>query len=572
MTQQGALKIASRGKPVFPCRPDKRPYTSRGFKDASTDPRRVNHLFNRYRGAKIGMPTGKRSGVFVVDVDRLEALGELPRELPETLTVRTPSGGLHYYYNHVEGLTNSAGRLPAGLDVRAEGGYVIVPPSEGYTTERRAPVADAPGWLREMLREKPARERRPSNGTGAPRVDIEAGPIPEGCRNQTLTSIGGRLRAFGFERDGIEDALLRINAARCAPPLEEGEVRRIAASVARYAPGKAGPDPETLETLGDIERDFWRAEWAGMGGKSERSVVAVLIIAARRHGRLAPGGVEVSMDHRTLALAAATSRRTVGKVLKRSGWLGRGQAASGTKAGTIVLRARAKVPHSNHRGSIEQAEPASGEGLRAPRLRWSAPGILRLGKSAEAAIDFLEQLGGSASVADLADLLHVARPRDFRRRVIGRLEERGIVTVCGEIVALVDDWLEALNLEREDAGEIAAYRRDLAKYDRERGAYRKRHENRPDRAPSEEEMDRTPHPPLAGDAIRAHAAFMNPNSPPGRVYATSYGTDLDAMACAVAAYFGDARGDPQAWKRWVDPVAQALAVMDGKPRETEVVL
>ncbi|MDP8950758.1 MAG: bifunctional DNA primase/polymerase, partial [Actinomycetota bacterium] len=268
MIHQAALKIAGKGRPVFPVKPDKSPYTPRGFKDASTNLGRVNALFNRYRGAKIGMPTGKRSGILVVDVDRLEALEELGPELVsrlrETLTVRTPSGGLHFYLNHVEGLTNRTGGLPAGIDVRAEGGYVVVPPSEGYTIETRAPIADAPEGLVEILREKPAREaRQPAPGVKGVKVDLEAGPIPEGRRNNALASIAGRLRACGFERDGLEDALLRINAERCDPPLEEDEVRRIAASVARYAPGKAtGPDAETLSALDAIERDFWRSEWA----------------------------------------------------------------------------------------------------------------------------------------------------------------------------------------------------------------------------------------------------------------------------------------------------------------------
>src|SRR4051794_4057803 len=94
MVHQYAKQIASRGKPVFPCKPDKSPYTARGFKDATTNPSRVHALFSRHPDALIGMPTGSRSGVFVVDVDRLEALGELEQELPETLTIRTPSGGL----------------------------------------------------------------------------------------------------------------------------------------------------------------------------------------------------------------------------------------------------------------------------------------------------------------------------------------------------------------------------------------------------------------------------------------------------------------------------------------------
>jgi hypothetical protein len=82
---------------------------------------------------------------------------------------------------------------------------------------------------------------------------------------------------------------------------------------------------------------------------------------------------------------------------------------------------------------------------------------------------------------------------------------------------------------------------------------------------------RATRPLLIGDAVRTHAAIMDPTTKPGRVYATSYGGDLDVMAGAVAAHFGDSRGDPQAWRRWLDPVAQALVAMDGETRATVAV-
>jgi hypothetical protein len=441
--------------------------------------------------------------------------------------------------------------------------------------------AEAPTWLIELLEKKPSRQSESNGGRSSRAVDPDdTSPIPEGCRNNSLTSIGGRLRAFGFEREEIEDALLRTNAERCSPPLPESEVRQVAASVARYEPGKGTPPPDaaTSAALDAIEADLQAAPWPKVGGKSERSAAVVVLKLGRRVARLLPDGrVEVSISRRTLALAAATSRKTIDSILKRSAWLTPGRSGSGSTSGTIILttpwgRGSAKGSHSTMLGDSSSDDVVSGEGLRAPfsapRLRWSAPSILRLGKSAEAAIDFLEQLGGSAAIADLAELLHVSRLRDFRRRVVGRLEERGIVTVSGETIALVDNWLEALNVEREASSEIDAYRRDMERYNRERVAYNNRHQNKPDHAPSEEEMDeyQATRPPLVGDAIRAHAVIMNPNTNPGRVYLTSYGSDHDTMACAVAAHFGDSRGDPHAWRRWVDPVAQALAPMDGEKR------
>src|SRR4051794_36967936 len=234
--RDAALKIAAKGKPVFPCKPNKRPYTPNGFKDATTHPARVNAYWNRHQGAKIGMPTGTASGVFVIDVDRLDALGELPRELPETLTIRTASGGLHFYFNHVAGITNQRGRLPAGIDVRGDGGYAIVAPSEGYTVEHRAPIADAPDWLLETLRDEPRKPGRPgrTGRTGAYLDDGE--PIPDGTRDETLTRIAGRLHDGTRDLAQLEADLQAVNEDRCNPPLPVEQVRKIARSVWRYEP------------------------------------------------------------------------------------------------------------------------------------------------------------------------------------------------------------------------------------------------------------------------------------------------------------------------------------------------
>lgn len=88
-------------------------------------------------------------------------------------------------------------------------------------------LAAPPAWLLEVL---VAGSRR--NGH-APAVE---GAIPEGNRNATLTSWAGSMRRPGMGEGAILAALLHENSARCDPPLDDAEVSKIAASVARYAP------------------------------------------------------------------------------------------------------------------------------------------------------------------------------------------------------------------------------------------------------------------------------------------------------------------------------------------------
>lgn len=86
------------------------------------------------------------------------------------------------------------------------------------------------GWGRLV---RTLRERAPS--TKASPVGDE---IPSGGRNQTLTSLAGTMRRRGMAEAEILAALRATNEGRCRPPLDDGEVQGIAASVSRYEPGE----------------------------------------------------------------------------------------------------------------------------------------------------------------------------------------------------------------------------------------------------------------------------------------------------------------------------------------------
>ena len=521
-----ALRYADRGILVFPLQ-GKTPLTPNGFKNATTDRSRVHMWWTRHPGANIGVPTGSRSGLAVLDRD-----GDSPEairiwnNLPTTLEVET-SRGRHRYYRLPDGVKVRSRKLADALDLKAEGGYVVAPPSV-HPSGARYEFVEATKALGVAALPSELLEPEPRGEVSRWRENIgidNGGPIPDGHRNNTLTSIAGRMRAQGLGREDLEDYLLSVNAQRCTPPLGEDEVRRIAASVARYPAGNTtpGPDTQTLAALATIERAVWDAAWPRMGGKTERDIVVALLNIGRRHSSRTPdGGVEVSVSYRGLALAAAASRRATDNGvsrLMRKGWLRRGRKGSGTQSGTLVLLPRAKVGHSNHRGSSLEEDGCSGLPLRAPRLRWSSTTrervgddwetfvILRLGKTAGAVVDFLDRAGGSLTFEEIADALQVSRLRDLRRRVIARLEERGIVTVTGDTVTLVEDWLEALAKERGASGEVEAARRDMERYNRQREGYRKRYKVKADPTPERTtaELERVPGlDPVLRDALKEY--------------------------------------------------------------------
>lgn len=146
-----ALEIAEE-YPVFPCDIKKRPICAGGFKAATQDAEQIERLFSAPNAALIGMPTGAISGIDVVDIDvRDGKAGEEWRrkhadKLGATRIARTQSGGYHYYYRHRDGVRNRAG-INGCTDVRGDGGYVIIPPSDGYSWVNDEELAQYPDFL-----------------------------------------------------------------------------------------------------------------------------------------------------------------------------------------------------------------------------------------------------------------------------------------------------------------------------------------------------------------------------------------------------------------------------------------
>lgn len=247
-----ALQYVGRGRPVFPCGPDKRPLVPHGFKAATTDPAAVRAWWGQWPDALIAVPTGEHTGIVVLDPDvrpgidgndTLYALEERHGKLPPTVEALTPSGGRHIYFRHPgQPVPCSAGKLGPGLDVRGDGGYVVVPPSRngagGWEWEASNPSepAELPvAWISLLV--APRHEEGPRRP--------EDTPIGEGQRNAHLTSLAGAMRRRGASADALRGALHAENEARCRPPLGAAEVDRIAASVHRYAPGEEAPGEGT---------------------------------------------------------------------------------------------------------------------------------------------------------------------------------------------------------------------------------------------------------------------------------------------------------------------------------------
>jgi hypothetical protein len=213
-----ALDYASKGYPVFACKADKTPNVPNGFMDASTDPETIQKMFTKRGSIMLAVPTGEVSGFDVIDIDPRNQGDQWPglAQLPPTHQHGTPSGGSHYILKHFTGMRLSRGYtkdgipygIADGVDVRADGGYVCVPPSPGYSVAVNIDPelwAEWPAWLIPLgLRGRAGLDgihrRVVSNGTQPLSLDqakkkidklLETVPnFPEGGKHHELLKLG----------------------------------------------------------------------------------------------------------------------------------------------------------------------------------------------------------------------------------------------------------------------------------------------------------------------------------------------------------------------------------------------
>ena len=234
---QFALSYARSGWPVFPLAGKIPLKDSNGHKDATTDLQRILAWWTSHPTANIGLATGERSRVLVLDIDppagyyNLKELQQSHELLPDTRRVNTAHKGLHYYFLYPidgETYTNSVGLAGCeGVDIRAHGGYVLLPPSRLYNrlfytwANEHTPIAPLPAWLASLIRQE--RNKRES--------------IPQGWRFASTLGEKWLSQALQKAREGNRNAVGFWLACQLRDDrIPEAEARSIILMYANLAP------------------------------------------------------------------------------------------------------------------------------------------------------------------------------------------------------------------------------------------------------------------------------------------------------------------------------------------------
>ena len=274
--------------PVFPIEPGgKRPLTDNGLKDATNDRETLEQWARWWPDANIGH-CPDTSGHWVLDIDTkpnkdgitgLDSLENLEREhgpLPSTLVIRTPSGGLHYWF-YGRARTHSRTVFGPGIDTRGVGGYVLIEGSivgdREYSIERDDAAADAPAWMVEQLSRKFEDSKTATVDELDRDIDIkrarkyleEANPAIEGDGGDDWTyRIACTLKDIGISQDTAHNLMLEVWNQGCEPPWDSDEL--WAKVDHAYAYGQNEPGAKAID---DTRGRFTAEILAAMEGCSD---------------------------------------------------------------------------------------------------------------------------------------------------------------------------------------------------------------------------------------------------------------------------------------------------------------
>lgn len=245
--------------------PGKHPRLLHGVLEASAHAPTIADWWQQWPDANVGIATGPRSGIYVVDLDGPKAVEAWAATgIPPGWQSRT-GNGLHHVYATAEDLPNTAGKIATGIDTRGAGGYIVAPPSVHYRRlDRYAWISRSglgPPALPDAVRAAvtptmatPTRAPTVRFGESTPyargvlRHALERlGAAGEGTRNQTLTKeaflLGQWIGGGELDPSGIAEALERAHPTPCDTSKVRSTITRSLRDGAGYPRTKDDESP-----------------------------------------------------------------------------------------------------------------------------------------------------------------------------------------------------------------------------------------------------------------------------------------------------------------------------------------
>ena len=277
---EAAVEYATMGFSVIPVSRDKKPLIKWAeFQKRIATHDELSSWRQRWPEANVAIVTGSVSGIAVVDADGKEGERWIADNAPKTSVYSRTRKGVHAFYRIPNGaLVPNRARLAPEVDIRGEGGYVVVPPSIHESGHLYEWIFIGGGW-KELVEWEPTSR---TNGNGNLNVNLSGvqsqalfdKPVGKGQRNQTLSSLIGVWINEGVPLNGAIERARAWSDSYCKPPLGLNEIERTVQSVyatcarknslPRYAindiyipsPVESDPVPESILRPGGILQEI----------------------------------------------------------------------------------------------------------------------------------------------------------------------------------------------------------------------------------------------------------------------------------------------------------------------------
>jgi hypothetical protein len=238
------------GYHVFPVRFVKRangkveklPTIDRWPERASSDAREIAKLWAERPGDLIGIATGQRSNLDVLDLDKKHntaiAWWRVNHDrLPPTRTFGTVSGGMHLHYLHRDGIKNTGSKICDGVDSRGQNGFAVYWFAYGCECIDQTPPQPMPDWLYDELTYVP--------------------PVPTPAQRAAYArnpdkAIDGLLRKLADAREGNRNGMLFWCACRLIADHGFGH-NAATAHLLPIATGIGLPETEARKTIASAQ-------------------------------------------------------------------------------------------------------------------------------------------------------------------------------------------------------------------------------------------------------------------------------------------------------------------------------
>jgi len=265
-----ALEYEKAGYSIIPVKPDKRPLIPwEKYQKEKASPEQIQEWWKKWPSANIGIITGQLSNLLVIDTDTPEATLRVQEMLPEALEVpcqTTPSGGMHFIFEHIPGLPNRA-RIQEGIDLRTEGGYFVASPSvngNGKSWQWIVSPLDvtpppAPVTIGGLLKNLHLiyKESQKITSQQVTQVTTSHKLFLKGSRDDDLFHVANAL-IKGGSNINVARQVLEILANNCQPPFPKNEIDIKIMSAIKRAERKEKNITEDLRVWVESQEGHWK--------------------------------------------------------------------------------------------------------------------------------------------------------------------------------------------------------------------------------------------------------------------------------------------------------------------------